>query len=120
MTCCQCAIFIPARSFYDLSPISKRISDLQNAGRDVAMVGDYHGQFGFLGRLKAPLRLLATPEEAVAWARGNPAAILVTVCKPDRELPSDLPLVQPYRAKKLALWPASEAAARERLFISAQ
>lgn len=120
MTCCQCAVFIPARPYYDLSRISEKIFELQNAGREVAMVGDYHGQFGFLGRLKAPLRILASPEEALLWCKDHPSGILVTVCKRDRTLPGDLPFVQPYRAKLLALWPAAEAAARAPLFIGAQ
>ena len=84
------------------------------------MGGDYHGQFGFLGRLRAPLQVLASPEKALTWSKDHPAGILVTVCKRDRTLPPDLLFVQAYRAKRLALWPASEAIARSALFISAQ
>jgi hypothetical protein len=120
LICCQCAIFIPARGYYDLTEISRKISTFQKAGRTVAVVDDYHGQFNFLGRLEKPLTVVSSPEDALKWGESNPSGILVTICKPGRPLPDNLLHLQNYRGKLLALWPVSLAEQNKAQFHAAQ
>ncbi|TWI06366.1 ArnT family glycosyltransferase [Aerolutibacter ruishenii] len=65
---------------YDLEAASKFIGEEQRAGRPVAYVGNYQGEFGFLGRLSAPIERVA-PHDQRAWLIAHPRGLLVTRLK---------------------------------------
>jgi len=92
---------------YDLEAVAQRIRHYQAAGRPVANVGKYHGQFQFLGRLAEPLVSVGAGD-AAAWAKANPDGYLVFYAGV-----SDLPLAgselsQAYRtrAEGIRIWQA--------------
>lgn len=65
---------------YDLEAASQFIGQAQRAGRPVAYVGNYQGEFGFLGRLSAPIARIA-PDDQRAWLIAHPQGLLVTRLK---------------------------------------
>lgn len=74
------AVFPWVQSRYDLGPAARYIDSQQAAGRPVAYVGHYQGEFGFLGRLHAPVVPLK-PALADAWVAANPSALVVVRAK---------------------------------------
>ena len=58
---------------YDLTPFVQRIEAHDGP---VAFVGDYQGEFGFLGRLRQPLTVIAETS-APGWLTANPSGMLV-------------------------------------------
>ncbi len=69
---------ISLRDFFDLEPVAQQIHRLQQSGRPVAIYGAYGGEFGFPGRLEAPLARLPSPAEAIGWAAEHPAGVVVS------------------------------------------
>lgn len=112
-------VFGSARAFFDLSEVSRRIAALQEEHSAVAVVGNYHGQFNFIGRLKQPLEELPSPEDALSWAQLHPAGMLVVNCNASAVLPSSPAFVQYHRRRRLALLPSSAVAAAPELFKAA-
>ncbi|HET9228784.1 MAG TPA: glycosyltransferase family 39 protein [Thermoanaerobaculia bacterium] len=92
-----------ARDAYDLEPMACYLSAAEKEGRPVAYVGDYHGQFQFLGRLERPLLEIPDGSESL-WIRQNPRG---RVIQDLRYMPPDVSraeLTQPYRDDVLAVW----------------
>lgn len=91
------------QAHYDLSPAARYIAREQAGGREVAYVGHYQGEFGFLGRLHAPITVLA-PEAANAWVLRHPSALVVVRDK-RTALGESVPLEfrQPYKRGELLL-----------------
>lgn len=58
---------------YDLTPFVDRIA--AHVG-PVAFVGEYQGEFGFLGRLRQPLTVIEEPA-APGWLSMNPSGMLI-------------------------------------------
>jgi 4-amino-4-deoxy-L-arabinose transferase-like glycosyltransferase len=61
---------------YDLGEAGRFVGQQQRAGREVAYVGNYQGEFGFHGRLQAPVHEL-TPARARDWVRVHPDGLVV-------------------------------------------
>ncbi len=72
---------------YDVTPAARRIAEVVAAGAPVAVVGDYHGQFQFAGRLREPLPLLAR-DGVDAWLASHPQGRLIVQV---RRLPQPAP-----------------------------
>jgi 4-amino-4-deoxy-L-arabinose transferase-like glycosyltransferase len=72
---------------YDVTPAARRVAELVGQGVPVAVVGDYHGEFQFAGRLRAPLPVLERPA-VDAWLARHPNGRLVAEV---RRLPKDPP-----------------------------
>ena len=92
-----------ARDAYDLEPTARYLSSAQKQGRPIACVGDYHGQFQFLGRLERPLLEIPDGSESL-WIRQNPRG---RVIQDLRYMPPDVSraeFTQPYRDDVLAVW----------------
>ncbi|HYN20439.1 MAG TPA: glycosyltransferase family 39 protein, partial [Thermoanaerobaculia bacterium] len=92
-----------AREAYDLGPISRYLGVIEKQGRPIAYVGDYHGQFHFLGRLERPLQEIPGGSESV-WIRQNPRG---KVIQDLQYMPPDVSRAdfsQPYRDDVLAVW----------------
>jgi hypothetical protein len=103
-------VFRNAAPAYDLREASRVIAVAEAEGRSVASLSDYHGQFGFYGRLAHPIENLSA-EQAPAWARGHPGGYLIAYY-PGR-VPGQSIVVheQPYRGGHLVIWEAREIAA---------
>lgn len=92
---------------YDLLPLARQIAAHQGAGRAVAFIGTYEGQFHFLGRLQQPIYGLTGPAQAVEWARAHPNGVLVDYLGPKSPSPPLTPLFRtPFRSGSLLLWDA--------------
>jgi 4-amino-4-deoxy-L-arabinose transferase-like glycosyltransferase len=100
-----------------VEPVAAQVALAQQAGRPVAHVGDYHGEYQYAGRLARPLAVIA-PAQAAQWPSWHPDGVIVTY--------SDLwqpaasagarPLYQgSYRDRLVAVWDSSALATpRER------
>jgi 4-amino-4-deoxy-L-arabinose transferase-like glycosyltransferase len=68
--------FVVLRPRYDIEQAARIVKQAQDAKRSVAFVGNYHAEFGFLGRLTEPIVAL----EAVQvdeWVRRNPNGVVI-------------------------------------------
>jgi hypothetical protein len=92
-----------ARREYDVQPTARYLRTLQDQGHPIAHAGPYHGQFGFLGRLRQPITQI-TAGESEAWLRRHPGGRVVAQRRhiPPHRLLFDY--VQPYRDDFLAVW----------------
>ena len=87
---------------YDLRQAGRFIAAAQAAGRPVATLDHYHGQFGFYGRLTEPLLELA-PGQARDWARQHPDGLLVITARDPAAQPPDTLFAQSYQGGYLAI-----------------
>lgn len=69
--------FVVLAPRYDLAAASEHAGREQRAGRPVLYVGNYQGEFGFLGRMRAPVQELP-PEAAGEWMRRHPEGLVIT------------------------------------------
>src|SRR6185295_16838188 len=87
---------------------------LEQAGQPLARIGEYHGQFNFIARLRQPVAVVA-PAQALDWTQAHPSGVLIQVTdKPPIDAPPPL-FRQAYRGTTLALWPAAAIIAQPRL-----
>lgn len=93
-----------ARLAYGLAPTARYLAAAESEGRPIAYVGDYHGQFHFLGRLRRPIEEIARGSESL-WIRSHPRG---KVIQDLRYIPPDVgraDFTQPYRGDDvLAVW----------------
>jgi 4-amino-4-deoxy-L-arabinose transferase-like glycosyltransferase len=61
---------------YDLADAGRHVGQEQRAGREVLYVGNYQGEFGYYGRLRAPVRELS-PAQAQEWVRAFPDGLVI-------------------------------------------
>jgi len=66
-----------AAPVYDLEPPAGRIAGWQAEGRPLLFAARYHGEFGFLGRLRAPLEVAATPAAIRRWVVDHPDGLVI-------------------------------------------
>lgn len=78
MSALNLEFWISLGDFFDLSPIAQQIHRLQQADRPIAIYGAYGGEFGFAGRLEAPLVRLQSPVQAIGWAAEHPTGVVVS------------------------------------------
>jgi hypothetical protein len=101
------AVAPAARAAFDLTPISSMIAALQENKVSVAYLGNYHGQFQFLGRLQQPVVELNDGRSRADWVAAHPDGYLVEYRRAgDGAGPGDL-YSQPWRNGRLVLWPAA-------------
>lgn len=62
---------------YHLQEIGEKIAEAQIAGKTVAHVGEYHGQYQFPGRLQQSLVILQEEENFCAWIKQNPNSEMI-------------------------------------------
>jgi 4-amino-4-deoxy-L-arabinose transferase-like glycosyltransferase len=88
---------------YDLRAAARYIAEQQAVGRPVAIRGEYHSQFHFLGRLTTPIEALRYGS-LQSWIKANPEGRIITTFSsglPDGEAPE---FSQAYRGRVLAIW----------------
>ena len=96
---------------YDLRPTSLLLGDADRAGRPLAYIGNYDGQFHFEGRLLHPITELFGREAVKDFARDHPDGIIVD--HPGKLESADFRyalLVQPFRSSWMVIWQASALA----------
>jgi len=96
-------VFRVAAPAYDLRQASRVIAAAETAGRPVASLSGYHGQFGFYGRLTRPVETL-DPDQVPAWSAEHPEGYLIAYYP--RRVPAHSAAVheQPYRGGHLVIW----------------
>ena len=101
-----------ARTAYDLAPIARKVAELQVAGRPVAYIGNYQGQFNYLGRLAHPVAEVR-PAAALDWARANPRGALMVLYRMENFPTGPAPVYrQPKRGRQIAIWDAEQVLAQ--------
>jgi hypothetical protein len=94
---------------FDLRAPSSQIHELQASGAEITVVGSYHGQLGFLGRLDRPLGQVDATR-AGDWARTHAGGYLVTF---KNALPATVPATRvadfPYRGQRLYIYRSTAA-----------
>jgi hypothetical protein len=64
-------------SIYPVAEVAHKLADAEAAGRPIAHIGEYRGEFHFAGRLRAPLAAIDAAR-AESWAAANPNGVIVT------------------------------------------
>lgn len=97
------AVVQSAYSGFDISPTAHFLAEQMRAGRPIAVVDDYHGEYHFLGRLPAPVEVM-TWRQAAVWIHCHPDGLVVT--RSSEQPPSrSAPVYQrPMRARMLSVW----------------
>jgi 4-amino-4-deoxy-L-arabinose transferase-like glycosyltransferase len=95
-------------AFFDLKPIGSKMRELQDAGQEIAVYGDYRGEYDFYGRLSSAPKVLLTAADALAWAKAHPRGAIVTRFDGSA---LDLPALPYFRGvardRWVAIWPTS-------------
>ncbi len=70
-----------------LEKTAKKIKELQNRGKEIAVVGKYHGEYHFLGRLTKPLIVIKKDKKAyLRFVKEHPQAVVVYRIKKEGNL----------------------------------
>lgn len=108
MTCINIEFPFNLRQFFDLEPVAERLRQLEEAGQPLAVFGPYRGEFDYYGRLSSAPVALPSREAALAWAKENPAGVIVSYFDGS---PLRLPGLPYYRGvardRWVAIWPTS-------------
>ena len=83
---------------YNLRPAALKVKQLQEQGTPLAFVGDYQGQFHFLGRLTQALAVIK-PKQVRDWSQQHPGGYLIFL---EKTPPQQADYVQPHREYWLA------------------
>ena len=86
---------------YDVAPISARLGALDRAGVPIAHVGEYAGQYTFLGRLRHPVAIIEN-DSVASWLAAHPGGRVIDYARrrtPGTAVsgPGVIDFVQPYR-----------------------
>ena len=101
---------------YNIKRMACFIKEQTDAGRTVANVGTYHGQYQFLGRLTRPLPVVdRAPAAQHNFIVEHPNAILISYCDLGKTPPNATILCsQKYKDETVIAWtPAPQLAAKE-------
>jgi 4-amino-4-deoxy-L-arabinose transferase-like glycosyltransferase len=97
------------RAGYDVAPMAAQVARLQERGMRVWFVGLYHGEYGWLGRLREPLPRVEDGDLR-RWLAGHRSDAFVAIYRADGDVPGDADFSQPYRSRKrIGLWRADRA-----------
>ncbi|MBC8206928.1 MAG: glycosyltransferase family 39 protein [Kiritimatiellales bacterium] len=111
-----CALFHNKQSFldnYDIKAVSVRIGQKMAEGCPVANVGQYHGQYQFLGRLTNPLIELDGQTDFEQFDAEHPGTLFISYQKEGEDkLPAGATVcfAQEFRGKNVLLWQFSHSA----------
>jgi len=114
ITCLNIEFPFSLRQFFDLTPVGKRLHDLEAAGQPIAVYGRYRGEFDFPGRLETAPTVLADPASAILWAHNHPDGVILTYFDGS---PIRLPALPYFRGaardRWVAIWPTSAVTATD-------
>lgn len=83
------ALIRGAGGAYDMRPISRHLSQLQQQGVPLAHEGKYHGQFQFLGRLTSSPEIIDRSQAATWFEKHPEGRVIAYFQKPPSEGPTD-------------------------------
>ena len=90
--------------------VASAVHAAQEAGREVAQLRHYKGEFQFTGRLTDPIRSFAEPADLAEWARAHPDGYVLVTRQPGAAAGGAQPVfTTPYRGGVTALWPVNLA-----------
>ncbi len=96
-----------------VNEVAQWLAQAQAEHRPVAVVGEYHGEFQFPGRLREPLRVLDA-DHAERWAAWYPNGVLITVTDDWPRRATLHPLFEaPWRDRVLRIFEARAVAGLE-------
>jgi len=95
---------------YDLSAAATYIADQQRQNRPIAIRGEYHNQFHFLGRLTTPIKVIRHGE-LQGWIKAHPEGRIITTFHDGLPVGAKPQFSQRYRGRMLAIWGAAGIAA---------
>lgn len=92
---------------FDIRPASAVLESASHSGQPMARVGRYRDEFHFYARLQRPVAEI-TDDDVVAWARANPAGLIVDYPRHGAEAARNAGalLVQPFLQNWLVIWPS--------------
>ena len=96
---------------WDLRPAARLLGTAEQAGRPLANLGNYEGEFHFAGRLTRPITELYGDKAIQDYARAHPNALIVA--HPGTLTTADLRyalLAQRFRSSWVVIWPATSLA----------
>jgi len=100
---------IPAYVAYgDPGPAARHLAALQDSKVPLAHLGKYHAQYNFVGRLRAPIRIL-DPGEVKDWVATHPTGRIITIDPNRQDGKGDAgPEFQaPFRGAWVQVWPGA-------------
>ncbi len=86
----------------DLRPVSHYLRQAESSGRPIAFLGQYAGEFHFIGRLERPFAQLSR-KQLPRWSQEHPTGLLIR----STHSPSDTVgavFHQPYRGGSISVW----------------
>jgi len=95
---------------YDLRPVASRLKAAEDAGRPVAYLGHYAGQFHFLGRLERPFDEVAR-EQLSRWEADHPEGLVIRLVKSEADTAGAL-FARPYGRGMVGIWATDRDAAQ--------
>jgi 4-amino-4-deoxy-L-arabinose transferase-like glycosyltransferase len=106
------------RPYYDLHPIARYLAAVERQGRPIGHMGDYKGQYDFLGRMTGTMELLTHDSQVPPWLARNPNGALVAIQDRLQTVYDDAPeFIQPYRNRYIAVWSAEVLARRAHVIV---
>ncbi|UTM60283.1 glycosyltransferase family 39 protein [Photobacterium sp. CCB-ST2H9] len=95
---------------YDLSELAQQLNKKQTEGHVVAISGNYHGQYQYLGRLEEPLVVIGDKNtEEYLWLAQHPNAWAVIATRNvDTYIEQHAVQIWPYRGRKNVLISAAD------------
>src|SRR5262249_16326865 len=107
-------VFPGLRERFDTADAAAIIAKAEADGKLVANLGDYHGQYGFAGRLTVPLAVVSE-DDVMAWAEAHPDGLIGTYPEtmPSGTVRSPV-FVHAYRGRVGVIWNAGDAIAQGR------
>lgn len=92
------------------------VSRVQDQGHPVAYLGNYHGQFQFVGRLERPIEPISH-KDLETWLGGHPDGYLIAVLKDlAPETAAAAEQTEAYRSRLLTVWTSEKAIAHRDVF----
>jgi 4-amino-4-deoxy-L-arabinose transferase-like glycosyltransferase len=93
---------------YRMKEVAMRIKSEMDAGRTVANIGNYHGQYQFLGRLEKPIIETEeqSPEDINRFVNSHSGALFISYKHETNELPdgANVRYIHAYRGRNVILW----------------
>ena len=106
----------PGVAAFDLAPAGRYLQQQENAGRAIAMLNDYHGEFHFAGRLRRPIAEL-DGNSVRAWLDANGNGVVLTRTRVLPAAPVAPVYTQPMGGRTLAAWDSATVKAHLPAFV---
>ena len=93
---------------YELRPSAQLLGATEQAGRAIGYIGNYQGEYHFLGRLTQPIQELNNGQQIAAFAKAHSDGVIVEHSeKLAAQATRYALLIQPFRSSWIVVWPAA-------------